>query len=39
MAALQLGMWVMGSSDAQPTFKAAKDHVKNFLLEDRSFGK
>ena len=37
LAALQQGMWVTGTSNIDVNYKAAKDQVKNFLLQDICF--
>ena len=37
LAAISLGMWACGWSMVEAQFKAAKDHVKNHLLQDWSF--
>ena len=34
LAALQMGMWVSGTSNIDVNYKSAKDQVKNFLLQD-----
>ena len=34
LAAIHHGMWVMGSSTLEMNYKSAKDHVKNFLIQD-----
>ena len=37
LAAISLGMWTCGWSMVEAQYKAAKDHVKNHLLQDWSF--
>ena len=37
LAAIQSGMWAIGTSCVEPHFKSARDAVKNHLLQDCIF--